>query len=90
MRPREADQAAAYSVQANSYIFRYDPAKPSCREMFEMRKTLDARIHNNLANRLSALGYTVEVAKNGFRLREIPERVEEIYSVRNREIQTAK
>jgi len=32
----------------------------------------------------------VEVAKNGFRLREIPERVEEIYSVRSREIQTAK
>src|SRR5258708_3084131 len=59
-------------------------------EMFEMRKTLDARIHNNLAGRLSGLGYTLEVAKNGFRLREIPERVEETYSVRSREIQTAK
>ena len=50
-------------------------------EMFEMRKTLDARIHNNLARRLSALGYTVEVAEHGFRLREIPVAIEEIYSV---------
>ena len=41
-------------------------------EMFEMRRTLDARIHNNLAWRLSALGYTVEVADHGFRLRDIP------------------
>ncbi|MBV8352626.1 MAG: relaxase domain-containing protein [Verrucomicrobia bacterium] len=59
-------------------------------EMFEMRKTLDARIHNNLARRLSALGYTVEVAEHGFRLRDIPAPIEEIYSVRNREIATAK
>jgi conjugative relaxase-like TrwC/TraI family protein len=59
-------------------------------EMFEMRKILDARIHNNLARRLSALGYTVEVAKHGFRLREIPVAIEEIYSVRNKEISTAK
>jgi conjugative relaxase-like TrwC/TraI family protein len=59
-------------------------------EMFEMRKTLDARIHNNLARRLSALGYTVEVAEHGFRLREIPGTVEEIYSVRSKEIATAK
>jgi conjugative relaxase-like TrwC/TraI family protein len=59
-------------------------------EMFEMRKTLDARIHNNLAQRLSALGYTVEVAEHGFRLRDIPAPIEEIYSVRNREIATAK
>jgi conjugative relaxase-like TrwC/TraI family protein len=59
-------------------------------EMFEMRKTLDARIHNNLARRLSALGYTVEVAEHGFRLREIPAPIEEIYSVRNKEIVTAK
>jgi conjugative relaxase-like TrwC/TraI family protein len=59
-------------------------------EMFEMRKTLDARIHNNLARRLSALGYTVEVAERGFRLREIPAPIEEIYSVRNKEIATAK
>jgi hypothetical protein len=59
-------------------------------EMFEMRRTLDARIHKNLARRLSALGYTVEVAEHGFRLRDIPAPVEEIYSVRNREIITAK
>jgi conjugative relaxase-like TrwC/TraI family protein len=59
-------------------------------EMFEMRRTLDARIHNNLARRLSALGYTVEVAEHGFRLRDIPSPIEEIYSVRNKEIATAK
>jgi conjugative relaxase-like TrwC/TraI family protein len=59
-------------------------------EMMEMRKTLDARIHNNLARRLSALGYTVEVADHGFRLRDIPAPIEEIYSVRSKEIATAK
>src|SRR5258708_3756437 len=59
-------------------------------EMLEMRKTLDARIHNNLARRLSALGYAVEVAGHGFRLRDIPARIEEVYSVRNKEIATAK
>jgi hypothetical protein len=58
--------------------------------MFEMRKTLDARIHNNLARRLSSLGYTVKVAEHGFRLRDIPAPIEEIYSVRNKEIATAK
>jgi conjugative relaxase-like TrwC/TraI family protein len=59
-------------------------------DMFEMRKTLDARIHNSLAHRLSALGYTVEVAEHGIRLRDVPAPIEEIYSVRNREIATAK
>jgi conjugative relaxase-like TrwC/TraI family protein len=59
-------------------------------EMLEMRKTLDARIHNNLARRVSALGYTVEVAEHGFRLREVPAPIEDIYSVRSREIATAK
>jgi conjugative relaxase-like TrwC/TraI family protein len=59
-------------------------------EMFEMRKTLDARIHNNLAGRLSALGYSVEVAQHGFRLREVPAAIEEVYSVRSKEIATAK
>jgi TrwC relaxase len=59
-------------------------------EMFEMRKTLDARIHNNLARRLSVLGYTIEVAEHGFRLREIPAAIEEIYSVRSKGIATAK
>ena len=59
-------------------------------EMLEMRKTLDYRIHNNLAGRLNALGYSVEVAEHGFRLREIPIAIEESHSVRGREIQTAK
>jgi conjugative relaxase-like TrwC/TraI family protein len=59
-------------------------------EMFEVRKTLDARIHNSFARRLSSLGYTVEVAEHGFRLRDIPAPIEEIYSVRNKEIATAK
>ncbi len=59
-------------------------------EMLEMRKTLDYRIHNNLARRLNALGYSVEIAVHGFRLREIPVTIEEIHSVRGREIQTAK
>jgi conjugative relaxase-like TrwC/TraI family protein len=59
-------------------------------EMLEMRKALDARIHNNLARRLSILGYTVEAAEHGFRLRDIPAPIEEIYSVRNKEIATAK
>jgi conjugative relaxase-like TrwC/TraI family protein len=47
-------------------------------EMFEVRKTLDARIHNSFARRLSSLGYTVEVAEHGFRLRDIPAPIEEI------------
>jgi conjugative relaxase-like TrwC/TraI family protein len=59
-------------------------------EMLEMRRTLDHRIHNNLARRLNASGYSVEVAEHGFRLREIPVAIEEIHSVRGREIQTAK
>src|SRR6267378_4897795 len=59
-------------------------------EMLEMRKTLDYRIHNNLARRLNALGYSVEVAEHGFRLREIPIAIEEIHSIRGREIRTAK
>src|SRR5258708_4686340 len=59
-------------------------------DMLEMRKTLDYRIHNNLARRLNALGYSVEVAEHGFRLRETPVAIEEIHSIRGREIQTAK
>jgi conjugative relaxase-like TrwC/TraI family protein len=59
-------------------------------EMLEMRKTLDARIQNSLAARLSSLGYAPETAKHGFRLREIPAAVEENLSVRSREIATAK
>jgi conjugative relaxase-like TrwC/TraI family protein len=59
-------------------------------EMFELRKTLDARIQNNLAARCYRLGYTVEVAAHGFRLREIPLEIEEIHSVRTKEIRTAR
>jgi conjugative relaxase-like TrwC/TraI family protein len=58
--------------------------------MFELRKTLDARIINNLAARCARLGYTVETAPHAFRLREIPLEVERAHSVRSREIQTAK
>jgi conjugative relaxase-like TrwC/TraI family protein len=57
--------------------------------MFDLRKTLDVRIHNTLAARLSQLGYTVEVAQHGFRLREIPFLVEELHNTRNKEIKTA-
>jgi conjugative relaxase-like TrwC/TraI family protein len=57
--------------------------------MFDLRKTLDDRIHNTLAARLSQLGYTVEVAQHGFRLREIPFLVEEVHNTRNKEIKTA-
>jgi conjugative relaxase-like TrwC/TraI family protein len=59
-------------------------------EMLEMRWTLDHWIHNNVARRLNTVGYTVEVAEHGFRLREIPAAVEEIHSIRSREMQTAK
>src|SRR5260221_2843491 len=62
----------------------------SYREMLEIGKTLDYRIHTNFASRLNALGYSVEVAEHGFRLREIPVAIEEIHSIRGREIQTAK
>src|SRR5258707_8443993 len=48
------------------------------------------RASSNLARRLSALGYTVEVAEHGFRLREVPVAIEEFYSVRSKEIATAK
>jgi conjugative relaxase-like TrwC/TraI family protein len=60
------------------------------RQMLELRKTLDARIHNNLAGRMRALGYSVESASHGFRLREVPAVIEEVFSVRNREIDTTK
>src|SRR5258708_32071808 len=58
--------------------------------MCEMRKTFDAPIDNNLDGTLSAWGYTVEVAENGFRLREVSVAIEEFYSVRSKEIATAK
>jgi conjugative relaxase-like TrwC/TraI family protein len=57
--------------------------------VFDLRKTLDDRIHNTLAARLIQLGYTVEVARHGFRLREIPFLVEEVHNTRSKEIKTA-
>jgi conjugative relaxase-like TrwC/TraI family protein len=39
-------------------------------QMLELRKTLDARIHNNLAARMGKLGYQVETAPAGFGLKE--------------------
>ena len=39
--------------------------------MLELRKTLDARIHNNLAARMGGLGYHVETAPSGFGLKEV-------------------
>src|SRR5471030_3066742 len=40
--------------------------------MLELRKTLDARIHNNLAARMADLGYQVDAAPAGFGLKEVP------------------
>ncbi len=59
-------------------------------EMMRMRKTLDARIHNNLARRCAALGYSVEVAANGFALREVSREVTDLFSTRSRQVATAK
>jgi conjugative relaxase-like TrwC/TraI family protein len=59
-------------------------------DMLELRKTLDARIHNNLAARAALLGYHVEVAANGFGLREVPSEAVEIFSVRHRQVAISK
>jgi conjugative relaxase-like TrwC/TraI family protein len=59
-------------------------------DMLELRKTLDARIHNNLAARAASLGYTVEVAQNGFGLREVPVEAVELFSIRHRQVATAR
>ncbi len=59
-------------------------------DMLELRKTLDARIHNNLAARAAAIGYHVEVAANGFGLREVPGEAVEIFSVRHRQVAISK
>lgn len=58
-------------------------------DMFELRKTLDARIHNNLASRTAALGYHIEIAPNGFGLREIPAEAVELFSTRHRQVANA-
>ena len=59
-------------------------------EMMRMRKTLDARMHNNLARRCAGLGYLVEVAANGFALREVSREVTDLFSTRTRQVATAK
>ncbi len=59
-------------------------------EVMRMRKTLDARIHNNLARRCGGLGYSVEVAANGFALREVSREATELFCSRSRQVATAK
>ena len=58
--------------------------------MLELRKTLDARIHNNLAARMGVLGYQVETAPSGFGLKEVPASVVDKFSERGRQVQTVK
>jgi conjugative relaxase-like TrwC/TraI family protein len=59
-------------------------------DMLELRKTLDARIHNNIALRLSSLGYHVEIAEHGFALGEVPREAVELFSVRHRQVEAVK
>ena len=59
-------------------------------QMLELRKTLDARIHNNLAARMGQLGYRIETAPAGFGLKEVPTAALELFSERGREVQTVK
>jgi conjugative relaxase-like TrwC/TraI family protein len=58
--------------------------------MLELRKTLDARVHNNLAARMGALGYQVEAAPSGFGLKEVPASMVDKFSERGRQVQTVK
>ena len=56
--------------------------------MLELRKTLDARIHNNLAARMGSLGYHVETAPSGFGLKEVPVPAMVMFSERSRQVET--
>jgi conjugative relaxase-like TrwC/TraI family protein len=56
--------------------------------MLELRKTLDARIHNNLAARMGGLGYHVETAPSGFGLKEVPAPAMAMFSERSRQVET--
>ncbi len=58
--------------------------------MLELRKTLDARIHNNLAARMGALGYEVEAAAAGFGLKEVPVFATDMFSERGHQVKTVK
>ena len=57
--------------------------------MMEMRKTLDARIHNNLAARMTKLGYTVQAAPSGFGLAEVSRATEALFSERATQVKLA-
>jgi len=60
------------------------------RQMLELRKTLDARIHNNLAARMGRLGYQVETAPAGFGLKEVPALAIDLFSERGNQVKTLK
>jgi conjugative relaxase-like TrwC/TraI family protein len=57
-------------------------------QMLELRKTLDARIHNNLAARMRTLGYHVEAAPSGFGLKEVPAPALAMFSERTKQVET--
>ncbi|MCE0499162.1 MAG: relaxase domain-containing protein, partial [Methylacidiphilales bacterium] len=57
-------------------------------QMLELRKTLDARMHNNLAARMGKLGYEVETAPSGFGLKEVPAPALVMFSERTRQVET--
>jgi len=59
-------------------------------QMLELRKTLDARIHNNLAARMGTLGYQVETAPAGFGLNEVPALTIDLFSERGNQVKTVK
>jgi hypothetical protein len=59
-------------------------------QMLELRTTLDARIHNNLAARMAALGYQVETASAGFGLKEVPASAVAAFSERGHQVKTVK
>ena len=59
-------------------------------QMLELRKTLDARIHNNLAARMGDLGYQVEAAPAGFGLKEVPAAAVAMFSERGHQVKTVK
>jgi len=56
--------------------------------MLELRKTLDARIHNNLAARMGGLGYHLETAPSGFGLKEVSAPAMAMFSERSRQVET--
>jgi conjugative relaxase-like TrwC/TraI family protein len=59
-------------------------------QMLELRTTLDARIHNNLAARMGTLGYQVETAPAGFGLKEVPASAVAAFSERGNQVKTVK